>query len=266
MRKHKKQDSPEYRGGVSPEIHEHRSELPHYRLYGKNRRVTVFQPLVEFLCVIFVTFLLIMFGGIWIMIVVSIFLYAELLIKIGTAMILALLILWKPVSFLHVQFRFRRKLKRFCKKRGYTLEVERGFFASFRWNSEQIDFSVDTGRRLYLCCYLTRYARCKMILFPAARQVTTVTRLRQNRFTAIYGIKPKYRTKSLCFPYSKDSTRREIVRSLILLPYPKDVFLQEKDNSLHPIGSGEKLDPYTVFSPSGFLATLEREIRKGDTE
>ena len=177
---------------------------------------------------------------------------------------------------------FLRRLRRCCRKNKYKLKVHRGYFKAIKFNTEGIDFTVDTGRELWSVRFLTyRKYNIDMIFENAQTLIIKTNPVRMKAsimhhesdmpfmgaFVArmnLAGMIPSFlkRKKVLNFDYSftelEELEGRECKRALIINPLPHTIKKKEEDGATYETGTGEKMWGYTIYSGSGFITELNR--------
>lgn len=177
---------------------------------------------------------------------------------------------------------FLRRLRRCCRKNKYKLKFYRGYFKATKFNTDGIDFTVDTGRELWSVRFLTyrKYnidmifedektltiktnpVRMKASIMPSESEMPFMTGIAA-RMT-LSGTMPKFfqRKKVLNFDYSftdiEEMEGRECKRALVINPLPHTIKKKEEDGAVYETGSGERMWGYTIYSGSGFITELNR--------
>ncbi len=158
---------------------------------------------------------------------------------------------------------FMRKLKRFCKKNGFRIKKERGFIKSLRNNANGFDLIVSSRSTSYYVRFYAAYRRASHLTFCDENIVQVTTNIHNNRFKVVLGL-DKLRVKNKSYSYSDKppSSVKNAVKVLLVNPVPHDMFKMNPGGTVTPTGTGEKLYGYTLYTASGFLNMLERELRK----
>ena len=182
---------------------------------------------------------------------------------------------------------FARKLKRKCKKLGYRSFSCRSLFSGLRLRREGVDLVLDTGKTLWLLRYLTPPQRLTKIILGHDGTVTIRTNIASEiaskRRMLSFGLPknriceyapfdvsegalrelmrkdPERKKKLRTVRNLPDGTNRTVACAVVINPSPYEMYKKEKDGAVIPIGTGEKLYGYTVFTGSGFLETMVRE-------
>ena len=236
-------------------------DTPMYRSYGKVKKIyPKFERFKEMVCQGILIWFLLWIGFVFCLILYKMIAYSDVLAFL-IALVVVIIVLIPETLVQRKRIAFIRKLKKACKKNGWEYRTKRRFFASFLWNGrEEEDFSVRTRTHIYLVKYATAKRRYSdMIFLSKSKMVYRKLRL-NNKFTAAFDLKPKVTEMNVRFPQTFDDGYT--VRAILINPVPRDIFKKDSDGSIVATGSGEKLFGYTVFSGSGFIATLEREDRR----
>ncbi|MBQ9112776.1 MAG: hypothetical protein IJY08_04265 [Clostridia bacterium] len=230
------------------------------RSYGVRKRVTWVTRLNDIiasvLAVILIAFFALIFaaGCIWL----NLMLGAMGVVLAGTCIVL--LIYFIPCRKLRKRLKFIFRLKRRCKKLGYKLEFKRGLFHGLRFNTEGLDFTVDTRKKQWRVRFMTPRKYLSHIIFIDKNTIDIRTNITRSRLKFVLGLNSeKIRRTEYSFNDPLPTGYKKVSRALILNPVPHDAFKKDSDGAVIPIGTGEYLYGYTMFSGSGFLETLMRE-------
>ena len=237
--------------------------VPLYRSYGVMRKFGLTRKILETFYTVIATIVLVMLGFAAALTIVSAVLYSTVLISTTVVVIFLSFFLYRPVRLLCKRFGFMIKLRRYCRKRKYKLKINRRFPAYFSHSNEKTDFSVDTGNKIYHACFLTTAKRFSHVTVLDGKRIRITTRINaeRNKFYQIYNIKIKHKIESFEFPSVDDTENRECVRTVILNPSPHTLFVTDKDGIDRETGTGEFVFGYHIHTASGFLNTLERELK-----
>jgi hypothetical protein len=238
--------------------------VPIYRSYGVFSKFGLPRKILETFYKILATLVLLLLGFTSALSIFYAILYAPVLISTAIVVIIASFILYKPVRLLHKRFRFMRKLKRVCRKNGHMLTINRRFPKYFVHNNEQEDFCVDTGRKIYYGCFLTVPKRFTHVTFLDEKRIRLTTRINadKNKFYQIYDLHKKHREKEFYFPYIYSMSKRPTVKTVILNPSPHSIFVKDKDCVERESGTGEFVFGYYIHTGTGFINTIEREMKE----
>ena len=234
--------------------------VPLYRSYGVTKKegfwAKMNNVLAAILAAVLFTLLFITWG-------LGIYILVGMLGTIGVALVLiaiASFVYFKLCKKIRKRFKFLRRLKKYCKRMGYNLKFYRGFFAALKLNGQGIDLTVDTGKKLWTVRFFTPKKYLSHIIFESKEKIGIKTNITKSQLKFVLGFnKPKY--KQLDYKYDEciNAEGRRSARALIINPVPHEVFKKDSDGAVIPIGTGEKLFGYTLFTGSGFLDTLARE-------
>ena len=233
---------------------------PLYRSYGVKKRVSVFTHINSGLAVIMAIALMVMLTIMWI---AGAMMLIILMGGIGTA--IAIIATFSFVYFklcrkMRKRAKLMRRLKRRCRKLGYTITSKRGFFKGLKFNKEGFDLTVDTGKKLWCVRFFTppKYL-CHLVILSKDKMQFRLN-ITRSYFKFILGLNEE---KRVDFDYSFDDelpeTDKKAERALLLNPVPHELFKKDEDGAVIPTGTGTHIHGYTVFTGSGFLQTLERE-------
>ena len=127
-------------------------------------------------------------------------------------------------------------------------------------NGEGLDFTVDSLKKRWCVRFFTPKKYLSHITFVDKSTVEIKTNIIKSRLKLSFGLnEPK--TNLIQYSYGDDVSvgNKKVAKALIINPVPHDVFKRDKDGATIPIGTGEYLYGYTMFSGSGFLEALQRE-------
>ena len=151
-----------------------------------------------------------------------------------------------------------RKLKRVCRKKCLHIKKERGFFKGLRNNTEGFDLIVSSRSTSYYIRFFAAHRRLSHLTFYDESTVKITTNIYPSRFKAVLGLnKPRVKAISYSYTDTPPSNVKNAVKVLLVNPVPHDISRRNPDGSLTPIGTGEKLYGYTLYSATGFLNVLE---------
>jgi len=238
--------------------------IPLHRSYGKKKKEGFFarfnNVLASAIALVMITMLAIIFCMGIFMLLIMMGHIGILLFFIGVAVFVWLVLLRVPRK----RLKFVARLKRSCKKWGFTFHKERGFFKGLKWNKQGYDFTVDTGKRLWHVRYYTSVKYLTHVIFIDKNTVDVKQNITKSRLKYVLGfndpktIRHEYRFDDPLY----EAKGRKCVRALIMNPVPHDVFKKDSNGAVIPIGTGEYLYGYTMFSGSGFIQTLKREAEE----
>ncbi len=234
--------------------------VPAYRAYGVTKRENFFTVLNEILAIILGWYLYI--PCFFIILVGTIF-----MIKLlgNTGVIFAFLVIILFIYFvlgrnIRKRASFVSKLRKKCKQLGYAFEFKRSFFRGLRFNNEGIDLIVHSPYKRWYLRFMTPKKHRSYITILNRNEIEVKTNVTRNHLKAVLGFgKIKVRRYDYSFKevFNSDSIKTQKV--LLINPVPLDMFKKDIDGATIPIGSGEKLYDYVMFSGSGFISDLQRE-------
>ena len=157
------------------------------------------------------------------------------------------------------RLRFLKKLKKLCRKNGFTMTVERGFFKGLKKNTTGYDLTVKTNSGIWCVRFFTCKTRNLHLIFENARTLTLRTNIIKNKIKAVYGLSDE---RNVSIDYAFDDplppSALPAERALILNPVPNAIFKKDSDGVICAAGSGEKMPDYTIYTGSGFIETVLR--------
>lgn len=156
---------------------------------------------------------------------------------------------------------FMRKLKKVCKKNGLRIKKEHGFFKSLRNNAEGFDLVVSSRSTSYYVRFYAAYRRASHLTFCDENTVAVTTNIHNNRFKVVLGMsKPRVKTLSYNYSDTPPSNVKNAVKVLLVNPVPHDIFKRSSGGTVTPIGTGEMIYDYMLYTATGFLNMIEREL------
>ncbi len=250
------------RHGKRIEVKEH--DVPMWRAYGKHKVYRLWMSKLYDIAAIFLfcLFILIPFGAVVAVILLASFKYAA---TYSFAMAIVLLAIAIALIFFYtVVLRvprkravFYRKLKKACKKNGYRITYNRGFFRSLTWaGDDKLDLIVKAGRWTYYVKLLgSPNSKSDVTFCYDGRLIYRKLRLK-NLFTAVFGLKPRIRERRISFPKYAESERT--VKVIILNPVPAEVYKKKANGDTEMSGNEDNIFGYTIYSGSGFIEAIRR--------
>lgn len=248
----------EYRLSVETE------DVPLYRSYGVTKkvnptmrairdaiaRVLTVLLLVAELSIIFVTTFMLAF-------------YTDILIATVIFIILFSIFSFNVTKLPRRRLKFLRKLKKTCKANGYELDFKRSFFKGLSWSKNcEIDFKVKAGKWTYYVKFATSKRFLASFLFVSKNEMKYTKIARQSRFATILDFKDKTYSMPIAFPEDIDGDDKYSVKAILINPAVMDIERKGSDGVTVPTGSGEKLFGYTIFTGSGFIETIKRNVEE----
>ena len=237
---------------------EHGVEL--HRSYGVKKRVTLATRLNEQLAKVLAVCLILLLGTIFALGMVW------LTVALGTigimlAVIAVVVFIYvKPCRKLRKRLRFILKLRRKCRELGYKLSFTRGFFKALKLNGEGFDLTVDTGKKLWCVRFFTPKKYLSHLTFIDRNSIEIKTNITKSHFKFILGLN-NVNVRRISYSFSDEPLpyHAKSVKALIVNPVPHDVFKKDPDGAVIPIGTGERLYDYTMYTGSGFIEALRRD-------
>ncbi|MBQ9163026.1 MAG: hypothetical protein IJX74_07115 [Clostridia bacterium] len=234
--------------------------VPIYRSYGMRKREGFFAKFNNLLAVVCLILLLALLA---IMLVLGVYMLIAILGPIGTALsviISACLVYFIGFRRIRKRRKFLRKLKKACRKCNFKLTYMRGFFSALCFHSDGLDFTVETGERLY-CVKFLPSKKLSHVVFLDKNTVQIKTNITRNVFKLVLGFnEPRVTDKKFGFADTAlPHTNKKAVKAVVLNPVPLDMFRRDSDGAVIVTGSGQEFYDYTLYSGSGFINTLTRE-------
>lgn len=236
---------------------------PLHRSYGVKKRVSVFTHINSGLAVVMAIAMIVTLAVMWIAGAIMLII---LMGGIGTAIaIIATIsfVYFKLCRKMRKRAKLMRRLKRRCRKLGYTVTRQRGFFKGLKLNKEGFDLTVDTGKKLWCVRFFTPPKYFCHLVILSKDEMQFRFNITQSYFKFILGLNEE---KRVDFDYRFDDelpeTHKNAERALLLNPVPHELFKKDEDGAVIPTGTGTHIHGYTVFTGTGFLQTLERESRE----
>ncbi len=239
---------------------------PMYRAYGKHR---VYRPWVEsigdILYKILVLAVTIPMYSVAVGAVIALFYYMRIYPSLG--IIGFSLIIYVAVRFYIKGLRMIRKrvgyysrLKRFCRKKGYRIEIKRNRFLSLiPTKKPSIDAIIYADGIVYYIQFIgARHKLSEMTFFDDGR-VTYLSLEEKKGISYMLGLKNKEKTGRICFP---DGIGGEgIIKAVVTCPDPKKTY-RNIGGSLLPFGSRDRVSGFKVFSTDGLIYAIEHDREK----
>ena len=234
--------------------------VPLYRSYGVTKKETFWTVLNNFLASVLAIALIIVLSVMWLL---GAYILISVLGAVGTlAVIVSVLcfVYFKLCRKIRKRLKFVFNLRKRCKQMGYKLVFHRSIFKGLKFNKNGLDFTVNTGKKIFNVRFFTPKKFLCHIIFNNDETVSIKTNITKSQMKFVIGINhPKTKVVEYRFGTPADTTTIKTVNALIINPVPHEVFKKDTDGAIIPIGTGEKLRGYTLFTGSGFLDTLRRE-------
>ena len=241
-------------------------DVPLYRSYGVTKKVnpvtrkirdviakglTVILLVTELAIIFFVTFMLAF--------------YTDLLVATVLFIILFSIFFYNATKLLRRRARFIQKLKRTCKKNGYSIEFKRNFVKGFSWaNDDAVDFVLKAGRWTYYVKLATSKRFLSSYTFISKNEMKYTKIARNNRFTVILDFRDKTYSMPIVFPENIDAEDKYTVKAILINPAVMNIERKGSDGAIIPTGSGEKLFGYTIYTGTGFIETIKRNAEESE--
>ena len=242
-------------------------DVPLYRSYGVKRKVN---PVRQFFTMLFMRGLTIILIAselaILTLVTVAFAIYSGVLIATLMFVIAFSIFFFHNTKLQRKRLLFLRKLKKTAKSNGIKLEFKRGFFRSLVWSNEpEIDFVAKVGKWTYYVKFATTKRFLSSFLFVSKDEMKHIKLARRGNFATIFGAKNKIKTWKIVFPADIDETDKYSVKAILINPAVMDIERKSPEGATVPTGSGEKLFGYTIYTGSGFIETLKRNIEDEKT-
>ena len=233
--------------------------VPIYRAYGvKRREYPVLEKIKNFIIMFFTVAFMGQYFLLMAIAIIAVLALGNLLLKTLIITIVFVFVTVKSTRALRIRAKFNKKLKKLCKKNGYTLTFEQNFVDSLLWSNDRIDLTVDTGNYLYQAHFLTvRKYNSGLTLAKKGEILFTQYRL-NNKFTIIFNLKPKTKIYKVSFPDTHGIQNRKVVNCIIINPSCKEMFCKDRDGVISPTGSGAEAFGMTAFTGTGFIESIKR--------
>lgn len=231
-----------------------------HRSYGVTKKETWITHLNGVLASVLAVILIVMLSAVWILgivLLIGMMGYLGIFLAMVACAVLIYLI---PMRKLRKRVRFLFRLRRTCKKYGFKLTFKRNFFSGLRFNKRGLDFTVDTGKKIWCVRFFTTPKYLSHITFVDKKSIQIKTGIIKSRLGFVLGLnKSKVKSVEYTFDDCIEADTKKVERAILLNPVPHDIFKKDYDGAIIPIGTGERIHGYTIFSGSGFLENLRRE-------
>lgn len=198
---------------------------------------------------------------------VAIIVFAVLLyIQPLVAVIYAIGVIFVAVGVLTRTLRKRLKaemqIKKLCKTEKYRFIRKRKLLKSFKWDTEQPDFILSTGKYTYYVHYLTVSRYRSSLTFESKDGIVYKVTPLNNNFNLALSAKEHKKFYKTAFPPLPEETYGKIgVRVVLVNPVCGEMFERDPDGGLTSTGNGMSKYGYTVMTGSGFTETVRRNER-----
>ena len=188
--------------------------------------------------------------------------YPETWLKLFFIILVGGLILFRLARTVRKRTSFRRRLKKLCRKNGYSLTAEQNFFASLIWSGNREDLILETEKKVYLIRFLTVRKYRSSLYLESGELLRLVKRPLNSRFTDIFDFRPraKYYPMEFQNAQSPEGSEKERVQVLLINPVCEEIKYKLKDGGYETTGNGGEHFGFVVFTASGFLEALKREM------
>lgn len=171
--------------------------------------------------------------------------WLPLLLVLGA---IALWWLWGFWRACRIRRRFFKRLEVVLREQGATISHKKRLYRSLIRLSDEVNFIVTHGEKTYYCKLFATLKRHTPLYFS---ERGIVQRLHSFRFRRVEYF--RY-TAQFDFSFEADGTK-----ALIVTPVPKELYAGDTSfNRL--IDTGESVGDYKVFTASGFLGALSRDV------
>lgn len=254
-----------YEGGKDAEVEIIPGEFPLYRTYGVTKK---YRPTIAKLnnilgktlvlsLIIFQCFIIAVAGfAFW-------FYSGEL---VGTVVTIILVSICYSINtrIPRARHKFKKRLKKLCKQKGYRLEFKRGFWKSLTWaDNGEIDFILQAGAYTYFVRYATATRKLSTMSFLSKTELCYTKHPRNNKFTLIFDFKDKKKNMRISFPNGIDPEDKHIIKAILINPVPMNIERRAgRDGGMEPTGTGERIFDYTIFNGVGFIETIQRNAEE----
>ena len=242
-------------------MHDLSNDVPSYRCYGTKRRV---RPLAELITKWLLRIVLIVFLAVPCLFFVlglytTLAFVRSILVRVLLWVLIAVLILFLLTRTLRKRLNFTRRLKRVCKKKGFSIKFEQNFFQSLIWSPDRQDFVLKTKNRIYYVRYLTlRHYRSTLFL-EKPEELRLITRPLKNVFTLMFDVQPKEKIYPLKFKVPTSMYDIPMVKALVVNPVCEEIKYRNPNGGYEPTGSGGEHFGFTIFTGTGFIESLKRD-------
>ena len=236
-------------------------DVPAFRSYGSTKP---YRPRTEkmvkwLLRIVFVLLALVYTFGFFVGMIAVIRYLPGVLVGFVFCVLLTVLVIFCVTRTLRKRLKFKRNLKKLCKKYGFSLQHKRNFFQSFAWSPEQYDFTVQTKQKRYYVHFLTLQKYRATLFLESENQMRLVKYPLPNIVTFLFEIKPKIREYRMNFQESTEGVKLPIMKVLLVNPVCEEIKYRQENRGYEHTGSGGEHFGFTVFTGTGFLNALARE-------
>ena len=163
----------------------------------------------------------------------------------GLVLLVFLIRFWRAVR---IRRKFLKRLKRLCRELHVTLSpIKRPYRSLFRLTG-QINFSIKHGEKIYSCMLFGALNRRNPLYFSEKGIVQCLHSFRFRRVEYF-----RYTTQ---FDFSFEAQGTKV---LIVIPVSKEIFAGHTEY-FRLIDTGETVGEYKIFTATGFLGALSRDV------
>ena len=159
-----------------------------------------------------------------------------------------LLFILRFIRAWRIRRKFFRELRAVCHRVGATLSQPKRPYRSLLRLQSEVNFTVHHGEKIYACKLFGALKRATPLYFSEHGVVQCLHSFRFRRVEYF-----RYTTE---FDFSFES---EGYKLLIVNPVPKEIFAGSTE-FFRPIDTGEHVGEYTVFTASGLLGAISRDV------
>lgn len=239
-------------------------EVPLYRSYGVTKKVNpAARKIRDVIAKALTIILLVTELGIIFLVTFMLAFYTDVLVATVLFLVLFSIFFYNATKLLRRRARFIRKLKRFCKKKGYRIEFKRSFVKGFSWaENEAVDFVLKAGKWTYYVKLATSKRFLSSYTFVSKNEMKYTKIARHNRFTIILDLKDKTYSMPIAFPKYIPEDDKYTVKAILINPAVMNIERKGSDGVIVSTGSGEKLFGYTIYTGTGFIETIRRNAEE----
>lgn len=150
------------------------------------------------------------------------------------------------------------KVKRFCKKRSYSLVGTHSFWFFGQKNDNVCDFYIETEEDVYAVKFFAMLRRRTMLILREDRTYFI------RKFQGVLWIPFFWNTKlkpltsyTFRYKYKTEWNKKKCHNILLVNPISMDIFRQAMNGYEDAVGIGDEMYGMKIFSLSRFLETLE---------
>ena len=238
--------------------------VPMYRAYGVLKRE---YPWLENLKIVLIRVVAILFLCAFVFPLVfglaMFFVYGPLLVKVTLILIPSVTFILLITRTLRKRIRFIIKLKVLCKKNNYKLISKCGFFPSFRLLKKGYDFMLKTPTHTYYIRYLTLRRYNATLTFENDGTIKYQKKsCLKGPLAVIFPTNRKVKSYSVSFSDIPESSASKVFKVILVNPVCREFFARENNGKSVPVGSGETVRDFVVFTGTGFIESVKRNEKK----